>query len=478
MSKEEESKASEIIARLDRLPTWAFNYILLGIIGIGELFTFFDIFNINVSFVQTAVTLFHVSPAQAAPLLGPVVLGNLAGYVVGSLLLSPIADRIGRRDMLMITMLIMGLSSLYNAFAPNYINFLIARTLTGIGVGADLAIVNTYVSEVAPLAYRSKYVSAIFIFSTIGGFLAIWLGLLFTTPPAPFPQGLPIALGGSGFFAVNGWRVMYIIGAALALVGLALRFRLPESPRWLVSKGRISEAEMIVNLMEEKVTSKGYKLPSLPSFIPVYKISKTVPYSEILTNSSYLKRFVLLVVVWFLAYTTVYSIAAGLTSLLTAQGYSPSEAGMVSAIGIIGFVLAAVIATLLGERLERKWWIGIGALVTVIGGMMIALTPNPIIDGLGAIILFIGFNVWVPVAYTWTAESFPTRARTSGFALCDGIGHLGGGLGVVYITSVAVSLHSTVELFGLIALFLVISAIIAMVAGHYTLGKRLDEISP
>ncbi|QIW23568.1 MFS transporter [Sulfolobus sp. S-194] len=478
MSKEEGTKASEIIARLDRLPTWAFNYILLGIIGVGELFTFFDIFNINVSFVQTAVTLFHVSPAQAAPLLGPVVLGNLAGYVVGSLLLSPIADRIGRRDMLMITMLIMGLSSLYNAFAPNYINFLIARTLTGIGVGADLAIVNTYVSEVSPISYRSKYVSAIFIFSTVGGFLAIWLGLLFTTPPAPFPQGLPIALGGSGFFAVNGWRIMYIIGATLALVGLALRFRLPESPRWLESKGRISEAEMIVNLMEEKVTSKGYKLPSLPSLIPVYKSSKSVPYSEIFTNSSYLKRFVILVIVWFLAYTTVYSIAAGLTSLLTAQGYSVSEAGMISAIGIIGFVLAAVIATLLGERLERKWWIGIGALVTVIGGMMIALTANPVIDGIGAIILFIGFNVWVPVAYTWTAESFPTRARTSGFALCDGVGHLGGGLGVVYITSVAVSLHSTVELFGLIASFLVISAIIAMVAGHYTLGKRLDEISP
>ena len=478
MTEKEESKASEIIARLDRLPTWAFNYILLGIVGVGELFTFYDIFNINVSFVQTAVTLFHVSPAQAAPLLGPVVLGNLAGYVVGSLLLSPIADKIGRRDMLMITMLIMGLSSLYNAFAPNYINFLIARALTGIGIGADLAIVNTYISEVSPIKYRARYVSAIFIFSTIGGFLAIWLGLLLTTPPAPFPQGLPIALGGSGFFAVNGWRVMYIIGAVLALIGLALRFRLPESPRWLISKGRISEAEMIVNLMEEKVTSKGYKLPPIPSLLPAYKASKSVPYSEIFTNSTYLKRFALLVVVWFLAYTTVYSIAAGLTSLLTAQGYSVSEAGMISAIGITGFVLAAVIATLLGERLERKWWLGVGALITVIGGMMVALTSNLIIDEIGAIILFIGFNVWVPVAYTWTAESFPTRARTSGFALCDGFGHLGGGLGVVYITSVAATLSSTVELFGLISSFLVISAIIAMVAGHYTLGKRLDEISP
>ncbi|BFH73806.1 MFS transporter [Sulfurisphaera javensis] len=478
MSKEISEKASQIIARLDRLPTWAFNYILLGIIGVGELFTFFDIFNINVSFVQTAITLFHVTPSQAAVLLGPVVLGNLAGYVIGSLILSPIADRIGRRDMLMITMLIMGLSSFYNAFAPNYINFFIARTITGIGVGADLAIVNTYVSEVAPKAYRSKYVSAIFIFSTIGGFLAIWLGLLLTTPPAPFPQGLPVALGSSGYFATNGWRLMYIIGGLLAFIGLALRFSLPESPRWLVSKNRIDEAEKIVNMMEEKVKNRGHQLPPLPSLLPVYTQSKPVPYLEIFTNKTYLKRFGLLVIIWFLAYTTVYSIASGLTSLLVAQGYSPSEAGMISAFGIIGFILAAVIATLYGEKVERKWWIGIGALITVIGGLIIALIPNLIIDGLGAIILFIGFNVWVPIAYTWTSESFPTRARTSGFALCDGFGHLGGGIGVLYITSIASSLHSTVALFGLIASFLVVSSIIAMIGGHYTANKRLDEISP
>ncbi|ARM74673.1 MFS transporter [Acidianus manzaensis] len=477
MSKEDNVKSAQIIARLDRLPTWAFNYILLGIIGVGELFTFYDIFNINVSFVQTAVVLFHVSPSNAAILLGPVVLGNLIGYVIGSLVLSPISDKIGRRNMLMITMLIMGLSSFYNAATFSYLEFLIARILTGIGVGADLAIVNTYISEVAPTHIRAKYVSLIFVFSTIGGFLAIWLGLILTTPSAPFPQGLPFALGGSGYLATNGWRVMYIIGGFLAIIGLLLRFELPESPRWLIGKGRINEAETIVRSMEEKITKRGISLPQIPNLVTMSKPQKEVPYSEILTNKFYLKRLAILMPMWFLAYTTVYSIASGLTSLLTAHGYSSSEAGVISAIGITGFVLAAIIATEFGEKIERKFWISIGALITVIGGIIVAIIPNIIIDGIGAIILFIGFNVWVPVAYAWTAESFPTRARTSGFALCDGFGHLGGGIGVAYITSIAVLLP-TLELFGLIAVFLVIAAIIALVGGHYTAHRRLDEISP
>lgn len=106
---------------------------------------------------------------------------------MGSLLLSPLSDRIGRRNMLMITMAITGLGSLYNAFVNDYPNFLLARTITGIGVGADLAVVNTYIGEVAPLNGRAKYTSFVFLFSTLGAGLGLWLGLLLTTPPAPFP---------------------------------------------------------------------------------------------------------------------------------------------------------------------------------------------------------------------------------------------------------------------------------------------------
>nr|WP_253823093.1 MFS transporter [Acidianus sp. RZ1] len=477
MGASQEEKAGEIVARMDRLPTWAFDYIFLWIVGIGELFTFFDIFNINVSFIQTAVTLFHVPPSKAAPLLGPVVLGNLIGYVVGSLALSPLSDRIGRRNMLMITMIITALGSAFNAVSFNYATFFLARFITGIGIGADLAVVNTYIGEVAPTKYRARYVSLVFTFSTLGAFLGIWIGLLLTTPPAPFPNGLPFALGGFGIFATDGWRIMYAIGALLAIIGILLRVRLPESPRWLISKGRMIEAENIVSAMERKVSKKGLQLPPIPSIVrPVMKASN-MPYTEVLRNKLYLKRLAFLLPMWFLAYTTVYSIASGLTSLLTAVGYSTPEAGIISAIGVFGFVLVGPIAFLYGDKIERKFWLGIGAALTVVGGLIVGITSNILIDLLGSIILFFGFNIWVPIAYTWTAESFPTRARTSGFALNDGIGHLGGGIGVVAVTALAVVLPA-IQLFGVIVTFMVIAAIIALVLGHYTLNKRLDEISP
>lgn len=84
---EKSVKAGEIIARMDRIPIWSLSYIFIGILGMGFLFTFFDIFDINVSFIQTALTIFHVSSPSSPEigvLLGPAVLLNLIGYIVGS----------------------------------------------------------------------------------------------------------------------------------------------------------------------------------------------------------------------------------------------------------------------------------------------------------------------------------------------------------------------------------------------------------
>ena len=142
--------AAHLTARLDRIEVWALPYSAIILIGLGLVFTLFATFDINVSFVQTCVQLQPgCTPAGAfGHLTAPVVL-NLAGYVAGTLVLSPLSDRVGRRNTLMITMVLGGLGSLYSAFAPDMANFDAARTLAGIGIGADLAVINTYISEIA-----------------------------------------------------------------------------------------------------------------------------------------------------------------------------------------------------------------------------------------------------------------------------------------------------------------------------------------
>jgi len=467
-----------VIARQDRIKVWALPPIFLVVIGVGFLFTFYDIFDINVSFIQTCTQIVAgCTPATASGSLGLPTFLSLVGYVIGALGLTQFADRFGRRDTLLITLLITGLGSLYTALSPNYLNFNISRLITGIGIGADLAIVNTYVGEVAPSAARARYTALIFIMSALGAVLGIWLGLFLTTAPEHFPLGLPFALGTSFSF---GWRLMYGIGALLALLGILLRFELPESPRWLVSQGRVDKADAIVRAMEERAARQQVLEPVTTE--AAVRQEDRMGYMEIFTNRQYLFRTILLLVMWFLAYITVYAIAIGITTILTSLGYPPPEAGLIAAIGTAGFVVCALFAVYFGERLERKYWLPIMAIVTLIGGIIIAVSPHGGPDQIpwgafiGSFIIFFGFNGWVPQTYAWSAENYPTRARVTGFGIVDGGGHIGGGIGMLVIAPFVPSIGA-LPAFVLIAGFMIVAAIIAQF-GVATRGKNLEDVSP
>ncbi len=467
-----------ILARLDRISVWSMPFIFVGIIGTGFLFAFYDVFDINVSFIQSCVALKPgCTPANAVTALRIPVVLNLAGYVIGALALAPISDRIGRRNMLLFTMLLTGVGSLYNALAPDYTQFVIARIVTGIGVGADLAIVNTYVGEVAPRRNRGRWISVIFIMSSLGALLGIWLGLFLTTPSAPWPHGLSFAQASPSF--TDGWRWMYAVGALLAGVGVLLRLELPESARWLVGQGRLDEADKVVSDMEVMAAKHGTLAP-VPDDIPV---DQTTPESSrafkaLFSNRMYTRRVIQLLSVWFLAYVTVFGFSAGFTSMLTSLKYEPSEAGLITAVGAFGFLACALFAVAFADRLERKYWLPIGAVITLIGGVIVAEagTTSLGIAFIGAAIVFFGFNVWVPMTYTLSTESFPTRARVTGFGLVDGVGHLGGGIGVLVIAPQIPNM-SVLGAMLLVSGFLVAAAIVALFSPN-TRGRHYEEISP
>jgi MFS transporter, putative metabolite:H+ symporter len=467
-----------ILARLDRINVWSMPFMFVGIIGLGFMFAFYDVFDINVSFIQSCVSLKHgCTPANAVTTLRVPVVLNLAGYVIGALALAPVSDRIGRRNMLLFTMVLTGVGSLYNALAPDYTQFVLARVITGIGVGADLAIVNTYVGEVAPRRNRARWVSVIFIMSSLGALLGIWLGLFLTTTPAPWPHGISFAQAGPGF--TDGWRWMYAVGALLAAVGVLLRLELPESARWLVGQGRLEEADKVVGNMEA-VAAKHGPLAPVSDDIPVDQTTpqSSLAFGALFSNRMYTRRVIQLLAVWFLAYVTVFGFSAGFTSMLVALNYPPPEAGLITAVGAFGFLGCALFAVAFADRLERKHWLPIGAVITVIGGVIVAEagTSGLAIAFIGSAIVFFGFNVWVPMTYTLSTESFPTRARVTGFGLVDGVGHLGGGIGVLLIAPQIPNM-TVLEAMLVISGFLVLAAIVAQFSPS-TRGRYYEEVSP
>ncbi len=140
----------------------------------------------------------------------------------------------------------------------------------------------------------------------------------------------------------SGWRIIYGIGAALAIVGVLLRFELPESPRWLVSVGRFGEADTVVTKMEQVATARLGSLPPVPTDLPVTTSVKHVGYREILSNPLYLRRVLVVLVLWLLVYASTYSIVSGGTVVLVALGYEPPVAGLIIAIGAFGLLVGGL----------------------------------------------------------------------------------------------------------------------------------------
>src|SRR5205823_12788049 len=116
------------------------------------------------------------------------------------------------------------------------------------------------------------------------------------------------------------------------------------------------------------------------------------------------------------------------------------------------------------------------------GGLLVAPAGQPTrgavpwVAFIGSAIVFFGFNVWVPQTYAWSAENYPTRARATGFGLVDGVGHVGGGIGLIAIAPILPAIGPVLS-FVLIAGFLIVAAIIAQF-GVNTRGKALEDVSP
>lgn len=445
------SQARAVLARLDRIPVWSLPARYLVVIGIGYFFTFFDIADIGYG-MPSIVKQFHLSNSESTFVALSV---GLIGYAVGSIIIGGLSDRYGRFKILLITIGLTAIGSFLDATATGVATLALWRFVTGMGVGADLNLVSTYLGELAPANQRGRISNLTFLVGIIGQAVT------------PF-----VALALVPHYEI-GWRMLFVIGGVIAAMGFAARFDLPESPRWLALHDRVAEAETIVARMEETARTKGVTLPA-PQEEEVSMEQHKMPFRALLSRP-YISRLAVLIPMWFLWYIGNYGFLGDAATLFAAHGQAIGSSILYLGIGAIGYPVGAIIMAAVADRIERKLLIFGSTLVWLAGMIIVGTLANEGVLIIGSFLASLALGLYLQVAYTYTAECFPTRARASGFALSDGLGHGGGALGALVLPTVVASasffvgfagIGITGALAGLIALF-----------GPKSSGRRLENIS-
>jgi MFS transporter, putative metabolite:H+ symporter len=398
------ARDSTPLAKLDRIPVWPYERKLLWVVGAGYFFAFFDIVTISFA-VPVIASQFHVSKATVTLS----VTSSLIGYIIGAIADSTVADKWGRKLSLEISVAVFSLGTVLAALSTNVTELIAFRFISGLGIGAEIAAVTTYIGELSPARLRGRYTSWATT-CAYAGFAAV-----------PF-----IARALVPTFA-SGWRILFGIGALGGITILFMRRGLPPSPRWLVAKGRTDEAREVIEEAEQTARENmDGELPP-PKPVPDEPPAERFPVRALL-RAPMAGRLLLFVGIWFVYYVGNYGWLTLAPTLFTDKGYSLADSTTYLIISGVGFLVGAYATTHFSDRLERKYTTAAIAALWGICLLVIGYFVSP------AIIIVFGFlasltiGLLVPMLYTYTAEHFATSARATGVALTDGLGHVGGAL--------------------------------------------------
>ncbi|MDG2054464.1 MAG: MFS transporter [Phycisphaerales bacterium] len=388
-----------VLARLDRIPIWPYRRSLLVIVGFGFFFCFFDIITIG-AVIPVLKTQWDVSDS----LLAWTITASLVGYVIGEFIVGRIADRFGRRLALYISVTFFSVGSILSATSPSLWWLVGWRLMSGMGIGAELSSTTTYLGEMAPRKIRG-HVTAIGVGCGFLGFAVV-----------PF---ISMALIPNFDW---GWRAIFIIGGIIGIFIFIMRRRMPETPRWLVAHGRVEEAEKIIaaaEILAEKRLKK--KLPKPLEKRPTLVANK---HWLNLLKPPYLIWVILFSGIWSAYYIGNYAWLTLTPQLYQNHGISLPAAFFVQGCTSLGFVFGAILAVFLGDRIERKWLASIIALLWCVCLLLVGWFPSIWIIMVCGFAASTSIAIFIPIVYTYTAETFPVWGRATGISMTDGIGHI------------------------------------------------------
>jgi MFS family permease len=402
--------AGDIAARIDRLPlTW----VQFALAGITQIY--WGIIIDTDGFVSRIFPFIWEPKGMSVIAFSVILASNIgAGILVGEYLGGFLSDRYGRRTILLASAVIVGGLMWPIALTDDVVWLVVWNFLYAIGMGFMLATNAVYLHEVAPPGMRHKLAMRTQLLTAVCGLLSALLA----------------------FFLIPLHYQWFIWGLALAqfVILVPLGLLLPESPRWLESKGRVEEADRIVSRWERWVEKRRGPLPPPDaSRNPVVQMQH-VPAGE-LFRGKYGRRTILVLVVWLLGYPgVVYGGLSYQSTYLVANHWTAQEIFFWTAIVAVPVrVLGFYACSLLGERVERKYIVMLTGVLWSACYLLLLAVPSRAGQMALLVCSFPLASLWLFNMYNYTSAAYPTRLRSVGTGWTDGVAHAGTFLGPLVI---------------------------------------------
>ncbi|MCG3754017.1 MFS transporter [Amycolatopsis sp. Poz14] len=429
------------ITRSHRIWVWLLGYLFV-----------FDLVDLN-TFAYSAPAL-RGEWGLSVGAVGVITSAGFFGMFVGGVTGGRIADRLGRRPVIIGAGLLYSLFSLVSAISPNAEVLGISRVLTGFALQAMTGVLLVYVSEMFPLAKRGRYQA---LMSATG---------LAGIPIAATVSRLIIPLGHGS------WRWIFVIGAGGALGALAAIRLLPESARWSAARARFGGADRVVSRLESEARAAGVELAE-PVLVST-RIEKT--RFRNLLEAKYIKRTVVASVMMIFYILGAYGFLSWVPTLLNAHGMSVTQSLTFSLVLSIAAVPGALMAWPVIDRWERKNLMAFLSVTIAVCMIVFGFFANTVTILVFGFLITLLLEAMTPIAYTYLPEIFPTQLRGLGSGIANSMGRLAGVAGSFLVPAIFAGLGFT-GVFSYLAVTMVLVAVTLGFFGERTTRRRLEELS-
>lgn len=389
---------------------------LLGLAGTGWMFDAMDVGILSFVIAALAVD-WNLTPAE----MGWIGSVNSIGMAIGAFVFGVLADRIGRKNVFMITLVLFSVASGLSAFTTTLVAFLILRFLVGAGLGGELPVASTLVAESVEAKERGRVVVLLESFWAAGWLIAALIAY-FVIPSF-------------------GWRVALLITALPAFYAIYLRRNLPDSPKFQED----GEPKQSIGKKMKEIWSKQYA-----------------------------KRTLMLWIVWFTVVFSYYGMFLWLPSVLVLKGFSMIHS--------FGYVLLMTLAQLPGyftaawliEKAGRKFVLATYLLGTAASALAFGNAESlATLLIFGALLSFFNLGAWGAL-YAYSPEQYPTSIRATGSGTAAAVGRIGGIFGPLLVGSLLAAGYSFGLIFGIFCGAILIGVLAVVFLGTETKQLELE----